>query len=136
MLARSATVLAFVGSTAAFAPMMSMDTGRREIVKAGSAAALAAPLLRSKPAEASNFRPGFPGIAPVITIFDHRGCNSHSNTEYTGEAAKKGKDDKGKDLPFFNEDEMLVKLKTQRIPTNERYAAAVLQETISVIASN
>jgi hypothetical protein len=103
MLARCASLLAIAGSAVAFAPMMSMDTSRREIVQvrrmqastnktafrtigirrhcpdafllhvddilmrvqAGAATAVAAPLLRSKPAEASNFRPGFPGFAPV-----------------------------------------------------------------------
>ena len=74
--------------------------------------------------------PGFPGNAPVITIFDHRGCTSHSNVEYKGEPAKK-KDDK---VPYNGEDEMLVKLKTQRIAPNENFARTVLQETISIIA--
>jgi len=50
--------------------------------------------------------------------------------EYTGEPAKK-KDDK---VPYNGEDEMLVKLKTQRIAPNENFARTVLQETISIIA--
>ena len=75
--------------------------------------------------------PGFPGVAPVITVFDHRGCTSHSNVEYKGEPAKK--DDKK--VPYTGEDEMLVKLKTQRIAPNENFARTVLQETISIIAN-
>jgi len=94
---------------------------------------VAAPLLRPKEADASNFRPGFPGVAPVITIFDHRGCNSHSNSEYKGERAAQGKDAKGKEIAYNGEDEMLVKLKTQRIAPNENFAAAVLTEVLPII---
>merc|ERR1712216_781361 len=85
--------LALVGSAAAFSPMMSMDLGRRSIVQAGAASAVAAPLLRPQEAQA-----GLPvdalcagkacNSAPVITIFDHRGCKRGGpNAEYTGEAA-------------------------------------------------
>ena len=49
---RSAIVLALAGSTAAFSPMMSMDTGRRQVLQAGGAAAAVAPLLRANPAKA------------------------------------------------------------------------------------
>jgi len=56
MLARSCLIAALAGSAAAFAPTMMMETGRRQVVQAGAAAAVAAPLLRSKPAEASSFR--------------------------------------------------------------------------------
>ena len=106
---------ALVGSAAAFSPMMSMETGRRQVVQAGAAAATVAPLLRSKPAEASNFRPGFPGRAPVITVFDHRGCTSHSNVEYTGEPAKRA-DAKDKKFKYNGEDEMLVREKPFGLP--------------------
>ena len=51
MLARS-VALALVGSAAAFSPMMSMETGRRQVVQAGAAAAVAAPLLKANPAAA------------------------------------------------------------------------------------
>merc|ERR1719329_348126 len=118
MLARCTAALALGGSAAAFAPMMSMDASRREIVQAGAATAVAAPLLRSKPAEASNFRPGFPGGAPVITIFDHRGCTSHANNEYKGEPAKRG----DKKIKYEGEDEMLVKVKAERIAPKENFA--------------
>jgi hypothetical protein len=66
----------------------------------------------------------------VITIFDHRGCTSHSNKEYKGEVAKR--DDKK--IKYEGEDEMLVKLKAERIAPNENFAAAVLRETVSIIA--
>ena len=49
-----------------------------QVVQAGAAAAVAAPLLRTKPAEAiggpATFD-NFPGRAPVITVLDHRGCS-------------------------------------------------------------
>ena len=40
------------------------------------------------------------GKAPVITVFDHRGCTAHTNKEYTG--GKSGDQD----------DEMCVKVST------------------------
>ena len=109
--------LALVGSAAAFSPMMSMETGRRQVVQAGAAAAVAAPLLRANPAAAGMDKSG---RAPVITIFDHRGCNRGGpNKEYTG--AKAG----GKD------DEMCVKVQSVKIAASEARAAAQLAESIS-----
>ena len=141
MIARTAAVLALAGSAAAFSPMMSMDTGRRAVVQAGAAAAIAAPLLRPSPAEAglsSLSTPGpvgaksgggggggggggkMPGTAPVITIFDHRGCQRGGpNKEYTGRKAN-GQDD-----------EMCVKVQSLKIPISEGRAAAQLAESIS-----
>ena len=81
---RTAVLAALVGSAAAFSPMMSMETGRRQVVQAGAAGAVAAPLLRGSPAEAKLDRKG---KAPVITIFDHRGCTAHKNSEYKGPAS-------------------------------------------------
>ena len=49
---RTVAVLALATGAAAFSPMMSMETGRRQVVQAGAAAAVAAPLLRGTPAEA------------------------------------------------------------------------------------
>jgi len=98
MLARCAAALALAGSAAAFSPMMSMETGRRQLLQGGAAAAVAAPLLRANPAEA---RVGLqaPGKAPVITIFDHRGCQrGGKNKEYAGE------------LTNSQDDEMCVKV--------------------------
>ena len=70
--------LAFLGTAAAFNPMMQMSTGRRAAIQGAGAAAIAAPLLRPEGAEAA-----FPGKittntqAPYITILDHRGCSRY-----------------------------------------------------------
>ena len=114
---RTVAFAALVASAAAFSPMMSMETGRRQVVQAGAAAAVAAPLLRSAPAEAKMDKSG---RAPVITIFDHRGCNRGGpNKEYTGAKAN-GKDD-----------EMCVKVQSSKIAASEARAAAQLAEAIS-----
>merc|ERR1712166_1163604 len=91
---RTTAVLALAGSAAAFSPMMSMDMGRRDVLRTGAAAAIAAPLLR--PSEASAdinvsdaggwSGPNYGckhGTAPLITIFDHRGC-SRGGAEFSG----------------------------------------------------
>ncbi len=113
---RTVAFAALVASAAAFSPMMSMETGRRQVVQAGAAAAVAAPLLRSSPAEAKYDKSG---KAPVITIFDHRGCAAHKNSEYTGPKAN-GQDD-----------EMCVKVQSVVIPRSDARAAAQLAESIS-----
>ena len=59
--------LALVGSAAAFSPMMSMDLGRRSIVQAGAASAVAAPLLRPQEAQAG---------LPVDALCAGKACNS------------------------------------------------------------
>ena len=115
MLAR-ATVLALVGSAAAFSPMMSMDMGRRQVVQAGAAAAVAAPLLRANPASAGMDKSA---KAPAITIMDHRGCTAHSNKEYTGPAAN--------DI----EDEMCVVVRNPKVTVSEVEAGKFLQQVIS-----
>ena len=117
MIGRTTVVLALAGSAAAFSPMMSMETGRRQVVQAGAAAAVAAPLLRANPAEAKMDKSG---RAPVILIMDHRGCNrGGANKEYTG--AKAGNQD----------DEMCVKVSSQKIAASEAAAAKQLAESIS-----
>ena len=114
---RTVAFAALVASAAAFSPMMSMETGRRQVVQAGAAAAVAAPLLRGTPAEAKMDKSG---RAPVITIFDHRGCNRGGpNKEYTG-AKSNDKDD-----------EMCVKVQSNKIAASEARAAAQLAEAIS-----
>ena len=140
MLSRSAIVLGLASSAAAFSPMsMSMD--RRTIVQTGVVAGVVAPLLRPNVADASlstlddGLKPGgggaprssggskgsFSGKAPVITIFDHRGCNRGGpNKEYTGSKAN-GQDD-----------EMLVKVQSLVIPKAEARAEAFLGEAISL----
>ena len=75
--------LALVGSAAAFSPMMSMETGRRQVVQAGAAAAVAAPLLRGSPAEAKMDKSA---KAPVVQVYDERdGCAGPSKTSAAGE---------------------------------------------------
>ena len=114
---RTVAFAALVASAAAFSPMMSMETGRRQVVQAGAAAAVAAPLLRGSPAEAKMDKSG---RAPVITIFDHRGCQRGGpNKEYTGAKAN-GQDD-----------EMCVKVQSNKIAASEARAAAQLAEAIS-----
>jgi|ERR1719329_79898 hypothetical protein len=114
---RTVAFAALVASAAAFSPMMSMETGRRQVVQAGAAAAVAAPLLRGSPAEAKMDKSG---RAPVITIFDHRGCQrGGANKEYTGAKAN-GQDD-----------EMCVKVQSNKIAASEARAAAQLAEAIS-----
>ena len=114
---RTVAFAAVIASAAAFSPMMSMETGRRQVVQAGAAAAVAAPLLRANPAAAGMDKSG---RAPVITIFDHRGCNrGGANKEYTGAKAN-GQDD-----------EMCVKVQSNKIAASEARAAAQLAESIS-----
>ena len=114
---RTIAFAALVASAAAFSPMMSMETGRRQVVQAGAAAAVAAPLLRANPAEAKMDKSA---RAPVILIMDHRGCNrGGANKEYTG--AKAGGQD----------DEMCVKVSSQKIAASEAAAAEQLAESIS-----
>lgn len=131
MLSRfAAAMLAVAGSASAFAPMMSMsDMGRREIVQAGAATAVAAPLLRPSKAEAEFVKAGKinkaengGGKAPIITIFDHRGCTAHANAEYKGK------------FTFGQDDEMCVKVQMQSIPRSNARATAQLQESISLKA--
>jgi len=121
-LSRCTVAFALAGSAAAFSPMMSMDMGRRQIVQAGAAAAVAAPLLRSTPASAAriNTEENGGGKAPIITIFDHRGCTAHANQEYRGK------------FTFSSDDEMLVKVELKKIPRSEARAIAQLQESISL----
>ena len=70
-------------------PRYHRATAPLQVVQAGASAAVAAPLLRPGKADA---RPDgiyinktkFPGKAPIITVFDHRGCKAHANKEYKG----------------------------------------------------
>jgi len=90
MFSMKLVALAFVGTAAAFNPVMQMSTGRRVAIQGAGAAALAAPLLRSSPADAAykgqyagNMVSGKDLVAPVISLLDHRGCSRQSN-EYDG----------------------------------------------------
>ena len=94
----------------------SMDLGRRQIVHSGAAAAAVAPFLQNLPAQAANKS----GKAPVITIFDHRGCQRGGpDNEYKGPKANS------------KDDEMCVKVQSVKITVTEAEAAKALQEFIS-----
>ena len=107
MIGRTTVVLALAGSAAAFSPMMSMETGRRQVVQAAGAAAVAAPLLRANPAAAKMDKSN---TAPDILIMDHRGCSRKAGGEYNG--AKAG------DM----NDEMCVKVSMKKITGGEGVA--------------
>jgi len=115
MYATKFAALAFLGTAAAFNPMMQMSTGRRAAIQGAGAAAIAAPLLRPEGAEAA-----FPGKittnppAPYITILDHRGCSRYS-TEYKGPRAN------------AMEDEQCVKLESKITAVSTDEAAAFLR---------
>jgi hypothetical protein len=126
---RTTAVVCLAGSAAAFAPMMSMDIDRRTVVQTGVAGAVAAPLLRASEAQAAPLgsRFSFPydkaPKTPVITVFDHRGCNRGSeNKEYRGK------------LTEGQDDEMLVKVANVATKADEGKAAAFLAEAISFTA--
>lgn len=57
--------------------------------------------------------------APVVTIFDARGCTDHANKEYTG--PKSGDEN----------DEMCVKVVMQKISVAEDFASLVRREALS-----
>mmetsp|Transcript_57913 Transcript_57913/g.118523 ORF Transcript_57913/g.118523 Transcript_57913/m.118523 type:complete len:137 (-) Transcript_57913:93-503(-) len=120
MLTKALASLALIGSAAAFAPTMMVD--RRSVVQAGAGAAAVTPFLQAGSASAigpfrrDNDTPST-AEAPVITIFDHRGC-PRAPREYKGSKAG-GKDD-----------EMMVKVATKRIVVEETMAAKMLQEFI------
>jgi len=59
--------------------------------------------------------------APLITIFDHRGCSRHANVEYKGR--KTGDQD----------DEMLVKVVSAKVFTSDEQAAAVLANSLTTL---
>jgi len=113
---RTFTMIALAGSAAAFSPMMSMDMGRRQVVQAGAAAAVVAPLLRANPAGASMDKSA---RAPAILVLDHRGCTAHKNNEYKGEKAND------------SDDEMCVVVRSNRVTVSEGEAGKFLQQVIS-----
>ena len=118
-----AVALALAGSAAAFSPMMSLETGRRQVVQAGAAGAVAAPLLRANPAAAygamTKDSKGNPNGAPKINIFDHRGCTAHQNTEYRGEKSND------------QDDEMCVMVSCPPVKVSDVSASKFLQQNLS-----
>ncbi len=97
------------------AGQMSLQTDRRQVVQAGAAAAAVAPFLQTAPAAAKYAKDA---RAPVITIFDHRGC-TRAPAEYLGNKAG-GIDD-----------EMCIKVANQKIEVGTYTAEKKLQEFIS-----
>ena len=61
------------------------------------------------------------GRAPVVTVFDHRGC-SRAPKEYQGDKAE-GQDD-----------EMMIKVSFQKIQIAEEAATRVLQESLTALS--
>nr|AHH29973.1 phycoerythrin alpha subunit [Chroomonas mesostigmatica] len=116
MIAKTVAVLALAGSAAAYAPTMSLSANRRELVQGAAAAAVVAPMLRPTGASAKDAQLR----APVVTIFDARGCKDHANKEYTG--AKAGN---------AENDECCVKVQMTPIKVADDAAALVLKECLS-----
>ena len=114
----------------AYCNFMHIKRPSRDVCKRLGIRTTAAPLLRPAQANAegttfvqhgriySEANGG--GKAPIITIFDHRGCQrGGENKEYTG--AKSGDQD----------DEMCVKLRFAKLPPNINAGNAMLNEVIS-----
>jgi hypothetical protein len=121
MFTTKCVALAFIGTAAAFNPMMSVSTGRRAAIQGAAGAAIVAPLLRPTEAEAAvaGQKSKYPGnmvgnpSAPVITVMDHRGCK-RTNTEYKGVKA------------LDENDEQCIVLKMQKVGPGEAGAVKFL----------
>lgn len=99
----SAKIVAFsalVASAAAFAPTLgSVRTGATSLSMAMDKSAR----------------------APLITVFDHRGCSRHLNAEYKGK------------LTGDQDDEMCVKVQTAKIATSTGLAEKVLADSLNTL---
>nr|U5TBU0.1 RecName: Full=Phycocyanin PC645 alpha-3 subunit [Chroomonas sp. CCMP270]AGY96988.1 phycocyanin645 alpha subunit [Chroomonas sp. CCMP270] len=123
MIAKTAVALALVASAVALRPTMSLSANRREVVAGAGAAAVVAPMLR--PAEANAvYTRGTSLSAPVITIFDARGCTDHANKEYKGDWSGRAEDD-----------ECCVKIQMQKISVAEDVARLVRLECLNELKS-
>ena len=98
--------------TFAVSLQMSMGATRRQAMAGAAAGAVALPL-------AANAKGAKDSKAPVITIFDARGCADHKNVEYKG--AKAG------DM----NDDQCVKVAMQTIKVGDDIAGLVLKECLS-----
>jgi len=98
--------------TFAVSLQMSMGATRRQAMAGAAAGAVALPL-------AANAKIAKDQKAPVITIFDARGCVDHKNVEYKG--AKSG------DM----NDDQCVKVAMQTIKVGDDIAGLVLKECLS-----
>ena len=100
MAAKIIAFSAFVASAAAFAPALAgVRTGATSLSMAMDKTAR----------------------APVITVFDHRGCTAHKNAEYTGR--RTGDQD----------DAMCVKVQSSKIAVDSNVAADVLKSSLTVL---
>nr|AGR45598.1 phycoerythrin alpha subunit L1 [Chroomonas sp. M1627] len=115
MLAKTVCFAALVASAAAYAPTMSLSANRRQVIAGAGAAVVAAPL-------ASNAAIKKDQKAPIITIFDNRGCEVKKNN-YSGAKAN------------GMEDDQCVKLTMETITVSETTAAKKLQEFIGLKAT-
>ena len=91
---------------------MSLSGTRRQALAGAAAGAVALPL-------ASNAAIRKDQKAPVITIFDARGCKDHANKEYTGPKAGDMNDDQ------------CVKVTMETIKVGDDVAGLVLKECLS-----
>ena len=98
-----------------FSSLQMSSANRRETL-AGAAAGAAVVALPLR-AHAKSVWPS--NKAPIITIFDARGCNEHKNREYTGPKAGN------------NNDDMCVKVQFERIQADEGTAFQILKESLS-----
>ncbi len=100
MSAKLATFSALVASAAAFTPALSgVRTGATTLSMAMDKSAR----------------------APIITIFDHRGCSRHQNNEYKGR------------LTGAQDDEMCVKVNTAKIIGEKGTAERVLADSLTTL---
>jgi hypothetical protein len=109
-LCRQADILTNVASL-----QMSMGATRRQAIAGAGAAAIAVPL-------AANAAGAKDSKAPIVEIFDNRGCEVKKNN-YTGPKAN------------AMEDEQCVKVSMAKITVSEETAAKKLQEFIGGKAS-
>jgi hypothetical protein len=100
---------------------MSLSNGQTRREAIGAAAAGAA-VVTAMPLSASAKN----GIlkAPIITMFDGRGCTEHKNREYTG--PRNG----------GIEDELCVKVQYETIRSDETNAFGILKEVLSQLKKN
>ena len=100
MAAKIVAFSAFVASASAFAPTLSS-------VRSG--------------VTSLNMAMDKRATAPVITVFDHRGCTAHKNAEYKG---PKSND---------QDDEMCVKVQSAKIVIDSNVAAAVFKDSLTTL---
>ena len=99
---------------------MSAGASRREVVQAGAAAAAISPFLGSAKANAAKPTMEADSYAPVVTVFDHRGC-TRAPKEYSGPKAN--------DM----EDDMCIKVQSVQLKVSEATAASFLIENVAII---